>query len=252
MARSTEPPRVVAVIAHPDDEAYSMAGTLARLAAHGAVVRILSMTRGEGGNDRRGAPSTPQELAATRTAELEASCRVLGANDPEWLDVPDGGIADVDAAGLRERLTESLRGCDLVVTLGEDGAYGHPDHLACTALVHEARARLDRPALLLAQFPRDAFARVRRGLARAGLNLDRDRPLGIRRDEADLRVRLGEGRARKLAAVAAHGSQLRDGDPQSFLDGRVLQVLLDEEWFTLAPGSPPLPPALDTLLRETA
>ena len=78
---------VVALFAHPDDEAYSAAGTLHLFVRRGDRVRVVSATRGEGGGD-----------AATRSAELAASCAVIGAEPPLFLDLPDGEVAAAQRA----------------------------------------------------------------------------------------------------------------------------------------------------------
>ena len=61
------PLRVVAVVAHPDDESYSMSATLYHAARSGAQVSVLCATRGERGEDFSGSGG---DLASRRTAEL--------------------------------------------------------------------------------------------------------------------------------------------------------------------------------------
>lgn len=217
--------RAVAVIPHPDDESYAFAGTLAWLGARGWSLRVLCMTRGERGQDLR--PRREGDLGAARAAELEASCAHLGAA-AEILGLPDGGIAghDVD-------LSSRLADADLVLTLGEDGAYGHPDHLATTRLVE--RARFDA-TLLHAAFPRGVFAPIHRLIGRhVALEVDAD-ALGTDRDAVDLVVDVRPYRDVKLACVAAHRSQVPGGDPRRFLRRGFIDALLDEEWFVHARG----------------
>ena len=56
--------RLLAVIPHPDDEAYSMAGTLALCAASGAQIKMICATRGEAGNDLRGVATNKDDYGA--------------------------------------------------------------------------------------------------------------------------------------------------------------------------------------------
>ncbi len=75
--RARNPARVLYVIAHPDDEGGSV-GLLAYLSRHlGAEVALLSITRGEGGQNAIG-PEHGARLAVLRTAELEAATRFYG------------------------------------------------------------------------------------------------------------------------------------------------------------------------------
>lgn len=235
MGSASQQPCVVGLFAHPDDEAYAAAGTLARCACEGARVVVVAATRGEAGMDlHRRTPAGPR-LAARRSAELADSCRAIGAEPPRFLDLPDGDVrVDEGASRLAPLLAELTP--DVVITLGADGAYGHPDHLATTAMLGQvATCRI-----LHVAFPRDHFERVRRRFARH-LRLADVGPLGVGRADADLVVDVTLQRSRKLAAVAAHRSQLANDDPRSFLVPGLLDPLLREEWFLCAQG-PPLPP----------
>src|SRR5829696_4875919 len=127
---------LLAIVPHPDDEAYSMGGTLALAAARGDEVHLLCVTRGQFGRADRDAAS-PEAVAAVRSAELAASCRVLGVRPPIFLDYRDGALDRVDlaeAAGAIVRVIRFLRP-DVVLSLGADGVYGHPDHIALHKLV---------------------------------------------------------------------------------------------------------------------
>jgi LmbE family N-acetylglucosaminyl deacetylase len=241
------PLRVLGLFPHPDDEAYAAGGLLAHCAAAGAEVRIVCATRGEAGTDRRGVAAPGGALAALRTRELEASCRALEIGSPELLDLPDGGLAAIDADAAAAELTRRIAAVDpaLVVTLGPDGVYGSLDHMAWTAVVSATVEPLSPPPRLLhAVFPRRLFTPLCRALARRrGPRLvaasDPDR-LGVDARTADLRFDLRPQRARKLAAITAHASQLRDGDPYSLFLPGIVSRLLDEEWYVVAHG-PALP-----------
>ncbi|HHH30780.1 MAG TPA: PIG-L family deacetylase [Polyangiaceae bacterium] len=233
-------PCVVGLFAHPDDEAYAAAGTLARCATEGARVVVVAATRGEAGVDQRSPTPAGPDLAALRSAELAESCRAIGAQPPRFLDLPDGHVRVEEGASRLAAVLGELAP-DVVITLGADGAYGHPDHLATTAMLHQvATCRI-----LHAAFPRDHFGGVRRRLARH-VPLADVGPLGIRRVDAHLVVDVSAHRDQKLAAVAAHRSQLGSDDPRSFLVPGLIDPLLEEEWFVCArgPSLPPDPPSI--------
>src|SRR4030095_2188631 len=130
-------PRLMAVLAHPDDESLGMGGTLAKYASEGADVFLLTATRGDGGRYRGYRPGDPQHpgswaLANIREAELRAAASALGVREVSLLDYHDQHL---DLANPREAIStivEHLRRVqpDVVVTFGPDGAYGHPDHVA--------------------------------------------------------------------------------------------------------------------------
>lgn len=75
MKPKPRPPRVLAVMAHPDDIEMTCAGTLALLKRSGWDVHMASMTAGDLGSATR----SRAEIARIRRKEAAASARLLGA-----------------------------------------------------------------------------------------------------------------------------------------------------------------------------
>jgi N-acetyl-1-D-myo-inositol-2-amino-2-deoxy-alpha-D-glucopyranoside deacetylase len=145
-------PRLLLVHAHPDDESLWTGGTIARYAAAGVAVTLVTCTLGEEGEI---IPESLQGLAADhadqlggyRIGELRSACAALGVSDHRWLGGPgrwrDSGMAGVAAnahprafagADPHEQATTLAAVLDevrpqVVVTYGPDGGYGHPDHI---------------------------------------------------------------------------------------------------------------------------
>jgi LmbE family N-acetylglucosaminyl deacetylase len=135
----------MAVLAHPDDESLGLGGTLAKAAAEGIEVFLLTATRGDAGRYRghqAGGPQHPgpSALAGIREAELRAAAAVLGVRDVALLDYRDGHLDRVDPRRAVEDIVTHLRRVrpDVVLTFGPDGAYGHPDHIAISQLTTAA------------------------------------------------------------------------------------------------------------------
>jgi LmbE family N-acetylglucosaminyl deacetylase len=219
---------VLGLFAHPDDEAYGAAGTLALCAQRGARVVIASATRGEAGVDRRGRVSNAA-LAVARSAELAASCAIIGAEPPRHFELPDGQLDEHVARGADAlaALVAELRP-EVLITHGRDGAYGHADHIA----VNQMSAGAAVACVLHVAFLPHTFARVHRAWRHAV----RDVALGA--DARDLCVDITAVQHIKRAALAAHASQLSAGDPMTFLGG-VLADLMEREYFHLAAGGLP-------------
>ena len=143
---------IVFVHAHPDDETVNNGATMAKYAAEGHRVTLVTCTLGEEGEilvpglehllaDRE------DRLGGHREQELAAAMKELGVADHRFLGGPgryrDSGMldtpsndkpgtfwrADVDAAAAE--LAEVLREVrpDVLVTYDEFGGYGHPDHI---------------------------------------------------------------------------------------------------------------------------
>lgn len=127
----------MAVLAHPDDESLGVGGTLAKYASEGVETYLVTATLGEAGR-YRGIPRDdpqhpgPEALARIRESELRAAAQVLGIRDLALLGYRD---QELDRAEPREaigRIVAQLRRVrpQVVVTFAQDGAYGHPDHVA--------------------------------------------------------------------------------------------------------------------------
>ena len=133
--------------AHPDDESIATGGTMARYAAEGAEVTLVTCTRGEQGEivpaDLRHL-GAGKALADARVEELAAAMKHLGVTDHRFLGpYEDSGMigtpeneratafwnADLDeAAGHLVKVIREVRP-QVVVTYDENGGYGHPDHI---------------------------------------------------------------------------------------------------------------------------
>jgi LmbE family N-acetylglucosaminyl deacetylase len=242
---------ILALVPHPDDEAYAMAGLLAQAARGGARVVVVSATAGEGGYDHLLLDRSPIEMGAARRAELAASCAAIGAEAPRFLGWADGAVADVGSNEASAVLIDIFRTVEpeIVVSLGADGAYGHADHLALWRLMTRVfdawpQDGTDPPRWLSAEFPSGLFEPQWRHMTQ-GRHADRvadETPaLGIAGGEVGLRVRLdGPARSAKRAAMEAHRSQLPDGTPESLFPAGIVDALLREEWYRVVWG-PELP-----------
>jgi N-acetyl-1-D-myo-inositol-2-amino-2-deoxy-alpha-D-glucopyranoside deacetylase len=144
--------RMVLVHAHPDDEVINSAVVMAKYAAAGAHVTLVTCTLGEEGEIlvpelAHLAADREDGLGEYRIGELAAAMRALGVTDHRFLGGPgryrDSGMmgveqnsrptcfwqADVDEAAAH--LVEVLREIrpQVLVTYDEIGGYGHPDHI---------------------------------------------------------------------------------------------------------------------------
>ncbi|HCF85748.1 MAG TPA: hypothetical protein DEV72_11160, partial [Ktedonobacter sp.] len=137
--------KLMAVLAHPDDESLGIGGVLAKYAAEGIETFLVTATRGERGwfGDEREYPGL-EALGQIREAELHAAAEVLGVHSVDFLGYLDGDLDQAHPAEVIAQTVGHLRRIkpDVVVTFGPDGSYGHPDHIAIsqftTAAIVEA------------------------------------------------------------------------------------------------------------------
>jgi LmbE family N-acetylglucosaminyl deacetylase len=124
---------MAAIFAHPDDETFSIGGTVGAYAAKGVQWHVYCATDGDAG--RSAVPvSSREELAGLRRNELVAAARLLGVRGEIVSGGhPDGALTQVDPDQLIGEIVEFLRRVrpDVVVTFGPEGApNAHRDHRA--------------------------------------------------------------------------------------------------------------------------
>ncbi|MDM7989456.1 PIG-L family deacetylase [Arthrobacter sp. zg-Y877] len=143
-----DPSRVLAlVVAHPDDDAYGLAGTVALHEDDpGFRFVLVHATDGGAGQIDPSYPPVNEPLGRIRRRETDAAWTAHGRppDRHEWLDYDDGAVAAVPFAELVERIGGILaqERPDVVATFGPDGLTGHPDHIAVGAATDEAFAGL--------------------------------------------------------------------------------------------------------------
>jgi N-acetyl-1-D-myo-inositol-2-amino-2-deoxy-alpha-D-glucopyranoside deacetylase len=256
--------RLLLVHAHPDDESIGTGATIARYAAEGARVTLVTCTLGELGEVippelAHLAADRENRLGARRITELAAACAALGLADQRFLGGPgrwrDSGMMGLktnddpgcfwqaDVAQAAAELAGVIREVrpQVLVTYDENGFYGHPDHIQAHRVAAEAIHLAAYPGSVpgagsegarpwqVAKFY--ATAVPRSVAAAAGLpNFVPDEQVTT---EIDGRAYL----AAKTAALRAHATQIAvNGDRFALSDGR-WQPISGREFFTLLAGT---------------
>lgn len=189
--------RILAVLAHPDDESFICGGTLARYSKEGAQITLLCATRGEMGR-RLGLPpvATRESLPVLREQELREACDALGIRDLRLMGLQDKTVDYYDPAELAERVRAVMQEIQpaVVITFHETVG-GHPDHCAigrATRLAFEAGGLPDGARLYcLLWNAKDEL------LERAGATRERVTAIAVE----------GEAARAKLVAFRAHRTQ---------------------------------------------
>ena len=136
--------RLLAVLAHPDDESFGPGGTFARYVAEGVDVHIVIATDGAVGSVVEAYANERERLAAVRADELQTAVQILGVNlhtlgyrDSGYLNDPANNhpeafinADETEAIGKIVRLIREIKP-QVVVTHDEMGGYLHPDHIQC-------------------------------------------------------------------------------------------------------------------------
>lgn len=216
---------VVSFHAHPDDEAFLAAGTLARLASEGHRVVLVAATDGAAGST---AAALADGLAERRRAELRRAAGEIGCGDVRFLGYGDsgmdgqagpGGFAAVPVEEAARRLASMLGEvrADVLTVYDPAGGYGHPDHLQVHRVGVRAAELAGTPVVLEATVDRRRLLAVLHVLAALRLAPPEWRPERFARAWAEPgrlthRVDVRPWTAHKRRAMAAHASQAAADD----------------------------------------
>jgi len=241
--------RLLLMHAHPDDESIGTGATMARYAAEGARVTLVTCTLGERGEViplslAHLAADAEDRLGEYRIGELDAACAELGVTDHRFLGGPgrwrDSGMMGTDAnddprcfwrAGVDEAaraLLAVIRDVrpQVLVTYDANGFYGHPDHIQAHRVA--CRAFGQAADLGLAKF----YATAAADAAAVTTEIDGTAYLD-----------------RKLAAMRAHATQITVDPPFFALSNQIRHRVSGVEYFTLLAG--PRGPGSGPGSRET-
>lgn len=254
-------PRLAAVFAHPDDDTYGLAGTLA-LAEGDVEYTLVVATSGEAGLISDPALATRENLAQVREIEERRALESAGVDKAQvhFLRYPDGGLKEVPRDELVGKIAEVLGAArpHVVVTFGPEGITKHDDHIAigaaATDAFHKARARgreedgtsdggFDR--LLYNAIPATGIQRLWEQLRARGVDVGDPEgpfmPRGVPDDTITHRVDCSSVVKRKLDAIRAHRTQQVELE---YLPEELQPELLGWEHFVQA-----FPPVTGTISR---
>jgi LmbE family N-acetylglucosaminyl deacetylase len=213
--------RVLAVVAHPDDESFGLGAVLWELVRAGSEVSLLCLTHGEASSLH----GVAGDLHLIRARELRGAAHVLGLGEVSLLNHPDGGLAGLEVERLAADVVAMAGKVepDLLLVFDEDGVTGHPDHRRATEAARHAARSLGVSVAAWA-IP-DEVART----------LNREFGSGfVGRPTQEMDVELRVDRDRQRRAIARHVSQSLY-EPVLW---RRLELLGDREWLRFLDGSP--------------
>ena len=196
---------LLAVTAHPDDEAILCGGLLAWCADLGARVSLLCLTKGEHG---QGKPS----VVTGRELELNAAAKLLGIHATTILAHEDGMLPWIDPERLENDIATIIKQAkpDVVITFDSDGVYGHPDHIAVhertTTVVNQIQA--SPPARYYASIPSGTM----RTLVEHVLDLESGDRQGYFGKEEGVPIIVPAGSVAVFTSVSFHRSGVNTSD----------------------------------------
>lgn len=257
---------LAAIVAHPDDDTFGCAGTVALHADDpGFRFVLVHVTSGEAGRIADPALATRETLGAVREDEDRRSWVALGRlpDRHEFFRYPDHRVDEQPFDELVERIAAVLEEerPDVVITFGTDGITGHPDHIAtgraATDAFHRTRERTPGDGLrrLLHQaIPQSMLDEWNRRLVASGKDpidpTELYQPRGVPDDEVCVLVDCWPVVDRKFAALQEHHTQA--GDMEEMHEAERRMALASESHVIAWPAPDPGDPVLTDVFEGLA
>jgi LmbE family N-acetylglucosaminyl deacetylase len=142
--------KILAIFAHPDDESYGPAGTLARATHEGHAVALLTLTHGESASLGISRQLSAENLAERRSQELKSAAEKIGIQKINLLDLADKKLQYIPDQNGTSIICNEITSInpDILITYHDNTISGHPDHLAVTKWVINAVKQVQNPPKL--------------------------------------------------------------------------------------------------------
>jgi N-acetyl-1-D-myo-inositol-2-amino-2-deoxy-alpha-D-glucopyranoside deacetylase len=262
--------RLLLVHAHPDDETINNGVTMAKYAASGAQVTLVTCTRGEEGEVlvtelANLASDKDDKLGEHREVELKDAMAQLGINDFRFLGAPnkkwrDSGMmgttqndrgdvfwqADLDEASheLVKIILETKP--QVLITYDEFGGYGHPDHIKAHRVAMRAAELAAEQGWQISKIYWNTMPRsvIQMGIEKMkevgsdffGAESADDLPFAKPDELVTTVVNAPEYVPQKLEAMKAHATQISVDGPFFALSNNLGLSVWGDEYYTLVKG----------------
>ncbi|HEY7262405.1 MAG TPA: N-acetyl-1-D-myo-inositol-2-amino-2-deoxy-alpha-D-glucopyranoside deacetylase [Trebonia sp.] len=246
------------VHAHPDDESIDTGATMAKYAAEGMRITLVTCTLGELGEiippDLR--HLYPDELGQHRIVELDRACAALGVTDHRFLG-GEGRYRDSGMMGLPDNddprcfwqadtgeaaslLAEVIRevAADVIVTYDANGFYGHPDHIQAHRVAWRAFEMTGGTAKFYATaVPRSVLAAAQELPEDSWFKQNTDLSVSVPDDQVTTAIDAAKYLDAKLAAMRAHETQMTVDGEYFALSNDLGERVSGTEYYTLLAGA---------------
>lgn len=267
--------KMLAILAHPDDESFGPGATLARYVGEGVEVHVLIMTDGSAGDLMVPLPPGVHSLSELRRHELQCAAQVLGVTAVHTLDYHDSGMPGTPANqnpnclfqaerdGVIEKLCGIIRALrpQVVLTHDSTGTYFHPDHIRTHELASAAFVQAGDGGEFTSQdwsphAPSYLYyyvipkSRVKRTIWLARISLKDPRrwgrngdvdltQLGVPDEEVGVKIDVHHYLKKRVAAISCHRSQGGNSRPDSWLSQITRRIVTGtNKWEFFIQGCP--------------
>jgi LmbE family N-acetylglucosaminyl deacetylase len=222
--------RILFVTAHPDDESYTVAGTILRNHDAGGTSYVACATFGERGKSHLKKQVTSRQLKILRKKELLAASKYLKVSGLLMPGLPDAELrikSNQDAFYKKLLPFAEKHLPALIISFGKDGISGHIDHISVGKVAKKAAQKLKVPFLTFSAPPE---------LHKSIEALKRRRRHGryvktLKRQPHNIEIKVDP--KKKLKAIRLHKSQFGVEGPFAEFSAKAVRQLLSKEYFSV-------------------
>ena len=226
--------KVLLSYAHPDDETFSVAGTVIKLVKSGAQVSLITATYGQMGLSADIKVDSPEHLGQIRKGEMENATKITGISKIHYFGLMDGELYKYRITTLANKILPiiEVEQPDIVITFDKKGGSNHPDHIRMSYATTQAFREYMKKAkkhvrLYHTATPRSYYVQYEKeGIANTGFGT----PKGVLDSHITTTVDISDVFHLKLKAVECHLTQMKDVERYKT---RMKQVDLKKEFFKL-------------------
>lgn len=192
---------ILAVMAHPDDDAFGPAGTIIYLSKSNNIYEVLLTTGQSGENQKTG--KKENNLGDLRKKEAEKSAKILGIKKIFFLDYFDGSLSNNLYHEIAEKIDKIIKEKNIQVLLTYEprGVSGHIDHVFMS-MISSFLALKNKLEVLYYCLSKDQRKSIKDYFIYF--------PSGYKKDEIDFEIDITEVIDQKIQAINCHQTQIKD------------------------------------------
>jgi len=226
--------KILLSFAHPDDETFTLAGSIIKWVKSGAKVSLITATYGQMGLSADIAVESPTHLGQIRKGEMEGAAKITGISKIHYFGLMDGELKNESDDELTDKILSIMKDeqPDVVITFEKNGGSNHPDHIKMSAVTTQAFSKYlsdskKHVRLYHTVIPQSYFAEfAKAGVANSGFG----EPKGVPDEHITTILDVTDVFDLKIKAIECHKTQWKDVERYK---SRMQQVDLKKEFLQL-------------------
>lgn len=226
--------KVLLSFAHPDDETFTLAGSIIKWVKAGHQVSLITATYGQMGLSADIKVDSPEHLGQIRKGEMEEAAKITGISRIHYFGMMDGDLENEETTELVSKIGAIIEEekPDVVITFEKNGGSNHPDHikmsLASTIAFKDYLKNAQKHVRLYHTVtPQSYYAEFSKaGVANTGFG----EPKGVPDEQITTVLDVTDVFDLKMKAIECHKTQWKDVERYK---NRMQQVDLKKEFLQL-------------------